>query len=363
MRAAIQRPSRPERQQGRRTDHRRGLGDRAGGGNGNGFSGLSKLLTIIFFLATLIPNAHASLGDQLPEFQECLKICESKNCDYFNPVPVQLHLRLLFWTCKSECDYACQHSVTQERIRDGEPVEQFHGKWPFRRLLGIQEPLSVLFSLMNLYGHLRGLKSLRRNLPHAYPLARFYRCFAYIGIICWTCSAIFHTRDFILTERLDYFGAGANVLYGLYYCPVRIFRLYRPRHGKILKLWSYACLSAYFAHVYYLQFIEWSYTYNMAANIVVGSLTNVLWIAFSVYRYRRLRRVWTMWPAMVVAWLIFAMSLELLDFAPLLDALDAHALWHAATVIPVIWWYRFLVMDARMDVEYLSDIGAARIKN
>ena len=37
---------------------------------------------------------------------------------------------------------------------------------------------------------------------------------------CWIFSSIFHTRDFVLTERLDYFGAGASVLYGLYFAPI-----------------------------------------------------------------------------------------------------------------------------------------------
>ena len=37
-------------------------------------------------------------------------------------------------------------------------------------------------------------------------------------------SMIFHTRDFNFTEKLDYFAAGASVLYGLYYTPIRVFR-------------------------------------------------------------------------------------------------------------------------------------------
>lgn len=53
---------------------------------------------------------------------------------------------------------------------------------------------------------------------------------------------------------------------------------------------------------------------------------------------------------MIVTWLIAAMSLELLDFPPVWG-LDAHALWHAATVGPTVAWYWFLGEDARSDVE------------
>ena len=41
-----------------------------------------------------------------------------------------------------------------------------------------------------------------------------------------------------------------------------------------------------------------------------------------------------------------AMSLELLDFPPIGRILDAHALWHAATVPIGEMWYNFLIEDA-----------------
>jgi hypothetical protein len=41
-----------------------------------------------------------------------------------------------------------------------------------------------------------------------------------------------------------------------------------------------------------------------------------------------------------------AMSLELLDFPPLLQAVDAHALWHLSTVPIAYLYYRFQREDA-----------------
>ncbi len=46
---------------------------------------------------------------------------------------------------------------------------QYHGKWVFIRFLGAQEPLSVLFSLMNLGVHWKALLRMRRELPDAFP--------------------------------------------------------------------------------------------------------------------------------------------------------------------------------------------------
>lgn len=48
---------------------------------------------------------------------------------------------------------------------------------------------------------------------------------------------------------------------------------------------------------------------------------------------------------------IAAMSLEVLDFAPLGRIIDAHSLWHAATIPLGEAWWRFLETDA----EYESD--------
>ena len=153
---------------------------------------------------------------------------------------------------------------------------------------------------------------------------------------------VFHTRDFPLTEKLDYFAAGATVLYGLFLSIVRILRLdeeYPPYKPTLRRLLIGVCLVLYTMHVCYLTFWSWNYTYNMVANVVVGILQNIMWISFSVYRYNKTQKLWTAWPAMIVGWIILAMSLELLDFPPWNGLIDAHSLWHLGTVVPTAWFY------------------------
>lgn len=257
--------------------------------------------------------------------------------------PTALLHRLMLWTCSSECDQTCQHIITDRRVARGEPVVQFHGKWPFHRLLGMQEPASVLFSAGNLLAHYDGLhRKLLPAVPAAYPLRPFYVAFAYVGMASWAFSMLFHARDFAATEQLDYFAAGASVLYGLYYTPVRVFRLDRatPRRRSVLRAWTVACLVLYACHVGYLKGVRWDYTYNMAANVAAGVVQNALWTWFSWDKYRRSRRAWAVWPGIAVAWVMMAMSLELLDFPPLWGAVDAHSLWHLGTIAPTVLWYR-----------------------
>ncbi|KXT05509.1 hypothetical protein AC578_3690 [Pseudocercospora eumusae] len=304
--------------------------------------------------------ASASIGDRLPEFRQCVQDCESANCGADGP-SISLQHKLLLWNCPSECDYTCQHIVTDQRLaRDPpylEPVVQFHGKWPFYRFLGMQEPASVLFSLMNFLAHDWGMKSIRDNIPARYPLRKYYLAFGYFGMASWVFSMIFHTRDFGITEKLDYFAAGASVMYGMFYTPIRIFRLDRTetlgasKTGTVLRLWTLLCATAYLCHVSYLAFWRFDYTYNMAANVVVGLIQNVLWTWFSIQRFRKVGRLWAAWPGLIVFWILFAMSLELFDFPPWKGMVDAHALWHLGTVGPTILWYTFLVKDAEEDLQ------------
>jgi hypothetical protein len=257
-----------------------------------------------------------------------------------------IHRRLLLWDCPAECDYTCQHVVTEQRlVREipyMQPVLQFHGKWPFYRFMGMQEPFSVVFSLFNYIAHDWGMTQLREKLPASYPLRKYYMMFGYFGLASWLFSMIFHTRDFLVTEKLDYFAAGASVLYGLYYTPIRIFRLDRKDAMKqsVLRIWTTFCILLYTLHVSYLTLWSWDYTYNMAANVAVGVVHNLLWGAFSYVQYRKVGRLWAVWPGLIVAWIITVMSLELLDFPPWGGMIDAHSLWHLGTVGPTIWWYK-----------------------
>ncbi len=222
------------------------------------------------------------------------------------------------------------------------PVVQYHGKWPFNRFLGMQEPFSVLFSLMNFLAHLDGMDKIRSTIPKNYPLRKYYIVFGYFGLASWTFSMLFHIRDFGLTEKLDYFAAGASILYGLYYTPIRIFRMDRksPLKQSLLRLWTVTCVALFIAHLSYLTLWRWDYTYNMAANVAVGIVQNALWSWHSVKTYQKLRKPWAAWPGLIVAWIILAMSLELLDFPPWGGNLDAHSLWHLGTVGPTVWWYK-----------------------
>lgn len=57
---------------------------------------------------------------------------------------------------------------------------------------------------------------------------------------------------------------------------------------------------------------------------------------------------WSGRSAILVGATTAAMSLELFDFPPFLRILDAHSLWHLATMLIARGWYGFLIRDVIM---------------
>lgn len=206
----------------------------------------------------------------------------------------------------------------------------------------MQEPFSVLFSLGNFAAHYYGLhRRILPRIPASYTMRPFYVVLARLGMVTWFLSAVFHTRDFPVTEQLDYFAAGASVLYGMYYAAVRVWRLDRASPGarRGLRLWTGFCGALYVCHVAYLKLWSWDYTYNALACVICGVVQNLLWSWYSWTRYAKTKAAWATWPVLVVVWVTLAMSLELFDFAPFWGSVDAHSLWHLGTIPPAVLFY------------------------
>lgn len=383
------------------------------GGASLGRTRTSSFFSMLYSKAValgLLALAAASPGDQLDDFQDCLFQCTNLVCFHnpyhllqaeyghilrrkghelhryepnwaFSPV-LEPHLKLFLWDCKSNCDYECQRIVTKEREDRGEEVLQFHGKWPFLRIFGVQELVSAVFSMANFVPHYIGYKKVGRAMQTLRPeLARSFRnvkFMAFVAMCAWVCSTVFHVRDFIFTERLDYYFAGLTVLSGFHGIAYRYFKLYLPSRKWRSVLLTLGCVAAYAGHVYRLV-TDWLYTYNMRANIFVGVLQNVVWClaCFALYTkyydreteakvvtlthleyidprriilgsfYSKSSKLYSLYPLLLCAIVVVGMSLEIFDFPPVFfDLVDAHSLWHLVTVFPaLLGWYDWMVWD------------------
>jgi len=142
-------------------------------------------------LGVLTSSVYASSGDRSSEFVDCVNLCKTQQC---STNMLSLPLRVTRWTCTDDCKYQCMHQITDRDLQSGKPVQQYHGKWPFWRLAGMQEPASVAFSFLNLWAHARGASKIRRRVSDHHPMKYYYLVWSMVSINAWVWSSVFHTR-------------------------------------------------------------------------------------------------------------------------------------------------------------------------
>ncbi|KAI9145270.1 Per1-like-domain-containing protein [Paraphysoderma sedebokerense] len=315
---------------------------------------LLTILTALILVCHILP-VSSSTGDRQSIFLKCLSKCNHSNCYRPNPEPLPISLQLFFWSCEDNCKYTCMHSIVSSSIEFDEPIHQYYGKWPFYRLLGIQEPASVLFSFLNGYMHYIHYRRIKSDIPDSYILRPYYIGYLISNMNTWLWSAVFHTRDTYWTEKLDYFSAAFGILYS---CFVSILRIWffdsssarsNPPSSTSTRIipimFIFVVLVPFTLHVSYLLSLpRFDYTYNMIFNGGIGACHNLLWLVWGARNWKKRPYAWR-----VVACSLgisIAMGLEIFDFPPWWLTLDAHSLWHAATIPLIRLWYSFLIRDA-----------------
>ncbi|KAJ4478347.1 Per1-like protein [Lentinula aciculospora] len=317
-------------------------------------------------ILAILSAVYASAGDRAHEFQRCSFLCNNRECKNPSLTALPLALRITRWTCLDNCRYNCMHEITSNLIAAGNRPLQYYGKWPFVRVVGMQEPCSVLFSLLNLWVHVMGYSKIQKMIPRTHPLRSYYLVWSVASMNTWIWSAVFHTRDTSLTEKLDYFSAALTIMTALYFTGIRFFHLYTPStpertsSARIMafRVWTVICFFTFIGHILYLSLLpRFDYHYNIVFNLVIGLSHNALWLLYSLptsisFLKRFSNRPRTYRPrvagraAVLVILTTAATAFELFDFPPWRKAVDTHALWHLATAPIALAWYRFLILDA-----------------
>lgn len=341
------------------------------------------LLLLLFLIS--IPCLLASSGDQGLAFRQCMHYCTLTGCTDIQQDDqgtiihksncsslcggksstiitdtTSMVLQYWQWDCTSDCSYLCMWKL--EAVKTG-GVEKYYGKWPFVRYMGMQEPASVIFSMLNLAVHAYALIKLSKRLIKSKTsspslksnakssssspsspsqFASLWLLHVTVTINAWLWSAVFHGRDTKLTERLDYFSAGAHIAFSLFLSIVRLTDLTHP-----LLQAAVACPIAvyYLQHCHRMLTVLFDYGRHVKLCIIAGGVQSIAWLVWSVFTPRgkvhpsRKELLW------FVGLVNVAMLLEVLDFPPLWYIFDAHALWHAATIPLGVVWYRFVEAD------------------
>lgn len=298
-------------------------------------------------IAILMVRIRASEGNGSPTYTKCVSECQQNICDKMTENEYaelqEWPYRLLRWSCTEDCHYDCMWPTIEFFQRDLLRVPQFFGKWPFIRFAGMQEPASAICSILNVIPNAIGLITLRKSrISQSTPMYYSWQVYFLLAINAWFWSTIYHSRDTILTERLDYFCATLFVVSSIAMLVIRVFG---SRMRLIAVIGVVGLTLFYLNHVYYLSCVRFDYGYNMKVNITIGAVNGVLWLAWCLQRRRKQRYVWK--AAAVVLLIGVLAPLEAFDFYPILWIFDAHSLWHAGTAPLALLWASFVLDDMK----------------
>ena len=280
----------------------------------------------------------ASAGDRDPVYRGCVEECTVGCGQTWRPTWSSVG-----WSCASDCEYGCMHARNAERLALGRATLQYNGKWPFVRVLGMQEACAVAFSLANLAAHASGLRRSWSALRAAGRRRAVWREFGVLAVHGWAWAALFHARDLRWTERGDYFSAILFILAGLFTAVLHVLDASGVRNAVLVWLLRALCAGGFAAHARTMT-RSFDYGRHMLISFALGAVHALTWVAW----WTRARRTSaTAWRGVALNALAYASAaFELLDFPPILGLLDAHALWHASTApLGHLLWVYFVEVD------------------
>ena len=268
-----------------------------------------------------------SPGDRHPFYVACVRSCTTA-CASYSP---DIALRIFGWTCEADCKYHCGMRLTAVRRDEGLSILQFHGKWPFLRALGMQEPAAVLFSLCNFAVHAAGLRDTWREADWA------WRLFGLVSLNAWWWAAVFHCRDVYWTQCADYFSATLLIM------TATLVAAHHLLPARVMVPIALLAVAAFVEHVRRML-LFFDYGAHLKLNIGLGVLHLLLWVLWWLRERRARPHAWRA-PA-INALLALPLLFELSDSPPLWDCLDGHALWHAGTIpAAALYWRAFVAAE------------------
>ncbi|KAL3365696.1 hypothetical protein AABB24_010700 [Solanum stoloniferum] len=183
---------------------------------------ICRLLLFFAAISSIFRLIHATSGDADPIYQACVGHCKEtgcvgekcfQHCNFSsgkNPIDgpwylqEPLYQRWKQWDCLSDCRYHCMIAREEGRQKLGLQPSKYHRKWPFQRVYGIQEPVSVAFSVLNLAIQFHGWVSffilVNYNLPFSpkkkpyYEYTGLWHIYAILSMNSWIWSAVSHSR-------------------------------------------------------------------------------------------------------------------------------------------------------------------------
>lgn len=313
--------------------------------------------TCWILLFCIVKAATGSAGDYDWQFISCSRKCVSQYCssaDQLAPSALQAavfhhSLHLVSHNCDEVCDFKCMNIITEERRRQGLGPLKYFGHWPFTRWLGLEEPASAVFSLLNIIPHIVFLAR-RHCLPQQYRLRLWVQGYALVSVNAWVASACYHAKKSEHSTAYDLISALALLCFGVALVSSKLadhLRASAPRAASWLQALIVSMLGIFWTHrTYRMLHREISFGVHMEACMALAGLATVLWVIWIALAWSAGQKSTVLWCILVQGWFVSAALLEVFDFPPFAGLLDAHSLWHLATVPLGFLWYEFWRRDA-----------------
>lgn len=310
------------------------------------------MLSMILLVWLIVP-VLGSWGDVDPSYQRCLKYCINNHCsDRVDEGATASHiykppLAIFSASCEDLCLFGCIEQSSQQRQASGLRPTKYYGHWPFIRYFGLEEPASVLFSLLNAVPHLLHVLQSPFSNQRACYMTRWLQAYACAACIAWTCSAVYHSRKTSIATHLDLVSALGFIASGLFIAARRI----RGTSAQPLRFTAlfWLMLLSWAVRAYFMVLGKVSFTSHMVLSISLVVVTTLLWVSWILHTLLfatdDTERQSKYLCLLCQFWLIIASALEIFDFPPIAGVFDAHSLWHAATVPLGFLWYRFWALD------------------
>lgn len=302
-----------------------------------------KCFLVLLASILLVRPTSSSMGDLDPHYRHCVSDCRVDKCDgRIFRTSSSIHsgsLKLVQWDCIETCGYDCMTEITHFRTSNGYSVLKYFGHWPFNRLLGLEEPASVVFSALNFVPHAVFLARslLQKRQEMSYYMSSTLVLYALCACNAWVASTMFHSKKTEYATQYDYISALIFLCSGLWVAIRRWFgsETQPLTMGCIFGILAAACISRV------NQMIRGTVSFDSHMQLCIGivivtTTVWVLWVINGVWS-KSYQHKWICLGCQL--WLIAASALEIFDFPPYFELFDAHSLWHAATIPLGFIWY------------------------
>jgi len=267
-------------------------------------------------------------------------------------------MMILGWDCLTECQYKCTWQTVHYFSTSQSITPRFFGSFPLERIFGLREAASSVFLLFSCFVQSIGFYKFYKGTPKSSPIRSLIVTQGIILLAVSSLAAVYHSKKEgnpkLNTENdennhIFYLGkvVALGVTYAvLHFMYIGVYRfLWRKMPAEVKSVWFslqmiflvYAVLSISLLH----DMGPYEFFYP---NFFLGVSTGILWSLFCFKHFYILSHVWKL--AVLLGGFLVISILQVEDFIPLWNILDAHSIWNFCVCPLWLVWYSFCIDDA-----------------